>query len=139
MKKQMDSLWLRRSLLGNAAFSTGTGTVLVLAAESLAPVLGIPALALRVVGLVLLPFAFGLARNAMRERVNRKEAWSAVILDLVWVAGSALLVFAELWPLEVAGTWTVLLVADCVFLFALLQAWGLRRTGRSAAASSIAA
>lgn len=128
MSQQHTDLFLRRALVGNAAFSTLCGVLLLGGAAPLAPVLGLPAVALRVVGFVLLPFAFGLWRNARRERLSRAEAWSAVGLDLSWVAGSVALVAADLWPLEPAGTWAVIGVAEVVALFALLQTIGLLRS-----------
>lgn len=131
MRQQSDSLLLRRALLGNAAFSTLTGVTLLAAAGPLEPTLGVPAVALRIVGLALLPFALGLARIALRETVDRSEAWLAVALDLAWVAGSALLVLGELWPLSAAGVWTVIVVADCVLAFAILQGLGLRGSARA--------
>ena len=127
MDIQSDSS-LRRAMLANAAFSTLCGLTLGLGGGLLAPSLGVPALALRLVGLGLLPFAFGLARNALRPQLQRTEAALAVVLDLAWVAGSAWLVLGELWPLTSAGTWAVVLVADTVLLFAVLQALGLWRS-----------
>jgi hypothetical protein len=119
---------LRAALRGNALFSTLTGLSLLLAAGALDPLLGVPALALRLVGLGLLPFAWALWRNAGRERLDRREAWIAVALDLGWVAGSLALVLADLWPLTTAGTWTVLGVAEVVFLCAVLQWVGLAKS-----------
>jgi len=135
MEKQSNQALLRRALLGNAAFSTLCGVTLLVAAGSLAPLLGIPTLALRITGLALLPFAFGLFQNARREKVQRGEAWLAVVLDGAWVLGSAALVLADLWPLQTAGVWAVLVVAEVVLLCAILQAVGLKRTARAATAS----
>ena len=127
MKLPDDSRLLRRALLANAAFSTLTGVTLLLVAGPLAPLLGIGALALRITGATLLPFAFGLFQNARRPDLRRGEAWLAVGLDLAWVAGSAALLLGELWPLEPAGRWAVLGVGDVVLLCAILQAAGLLR------------
>ena len=121
-----DSL-LRRALRGNALFSALSGLTLLVAAGPLAPVLGVPGLALRVVGAVLLPFAVGLWLNARRATVVRAEAWLAVALDLAWVGGSVALIGAELWPLETAGVVAVIAVAAVVLGFAGLQALGLVR------------
>ncbi|MEM1453378.1 MAG: hypothetical protein AAF957_16765 [Planctomycetota bacterium] len=121
-------LLLRRALKGNAVFSFLCGTALLAGGGGLAPLFGIPALALRVVGLTLLPFAVGLWRNASRTTVARGEAWTAVALDLAWVAGSIALVVFELWPLESAGTWAVIGLADVVAFWALLQTFGLLRS-----------
>ncbi len=124
------STLLRRALWGNAIFSTATGVLLLLAGGVLGPFLGIPAMALRIVGLVLLPFAFGLWRNSARPAVHRGEAWAAVVLDLGWVGGSAALVAFGLWPMTAAGTWAVIGVADVVLVCALAQALGLVKSHR---------
>ena len=133
MDKQDDSLLLRRALLGNAAFSTLCGITLLVGGGALEPTLGVPALALRVVGLSLLPFAWGLWQNARRAELRRGEAWVAVGLDLAWVAGSAALMLGKLWPLAPAGTWAVVGVADVVLLCAILQTVGLVRSSPRAA------
>ena len=119
---------LRTALRGNAAFSITCSLILLAGAGWLEPRLGVPALALRIVGVSLAPFALGLWRNAARPSVARGEAWTAVGLDLAWVAASAALVLADLWPLETAGTWTVVAVADVVLTFAILQWVGLARS-----------
>lgn len=127
MDTRSDSRLLRRALTGNAVFSTLCGVTLLAAGGLLGPVLAVPPLALRIVGLTLLPFAFGLWQNAHRVAVHRGEAWLAVGLDLAWVAGSALLVFGDLWPLSYAGIWAVLGVAEVVLVCAALQGLGLVR------------
>ncbi len=118
---------LRGALRANAAFSTLCGAILVVLGGVLDPVLGVPALALRLVGASLLPFAVSLWMNARRAEVSRREAWLAVGLDLAWVAGSAALILGELWPLTTAGRWAVIGVAEVVLLWALLQTAGLVR------------
>ena len=128
MANQPNDLFLRRALLGNAAFSTLCGLVLLLGAGPLEPHLGVPSVALRVVGVVLLPFAFGLWRNARQPEVSRSEAWTAVVLDAVWVLGSIAILVGKLWPLESAGFWAVIAIAEVVGLCAVLQAIGLRRS-----------
>lgn len=121
---------LRLALQGNAAFSTLCGLVLLSGAGALAAPLGVPALALRLVGLSLLPFALGLWANARRPLVRRGEAWLAVGLDLGWVVGTGALVGLELWPLTSMGRWSAIGVGEVVLSCALLQAWGLRRARR---------
>lgn len=124
---QSNTNLLRRALQGNALFSATTGLGLLLAGGALAPLLGVPALVLRLIGLSLVPFALGLWRNAARDQVHRGEVWIAVGLDSTWVLGSAALLTFELWPLTTAGFWTVLAVADTVLVFGFLQFLGLQR------------
>lgn len=123
--RRHESLLLRRALLGNALFSTVSGLSLLAAAGVLDAPLGVPAVALRVVGVALLPFALALWRSSRRKAVDRTEAWVAVWLDFGWVAGSAALVVGELWPLKSAGVVAVLTVATLVLGFAVLQTVGL--------------
>ena len=127
---------LRRALRGNAVFSTLCGIILLAAAGPLGPALGVPALALRIVGVSLLPFALGLWRNAGRPEVQRGEAWFAVALDSAWVVGSAALILGNLWPFTAAGKWGVIGVADVVLLCAILQTIGLARSAPRAALGS---
>ena len=126
--KPTNDLLLRRALLGNALFSTVCGLVLLAGAVPLGPLLGVPSGVLALVGASLLPFAWTLNRHARAARVPRGQAWWAVGLDLAWVVGSAALVLGRLWPLEPAGTWSVIVVADVVLLWALLQTAGLVRS-----------
>ena len=59
---------LRRALLGNAVFSTLSGLIGLLFADSLGTVLGVPSLALSIVGVLLLLFAGHLLWLAPRVR-----------------------------------------------------------------------
>ena len=77
------------------------------------------------IGVSLLVFAVGLLRNSSRLEVNQAEAWTAVAMDLAWVAGSVAVISTG--ALTVGGNWLVAVVADVVLLFAVLQVMGLRR------------
>ncbi len=52
---------------------------------------------------------------------------AVIVLDVAWVAGSALILLFDLVPLTTAGRWTIALLAEVVALFAILQTIGLRR------------
>lgn len=119
---------LRNALRGNALFSGTSGLVALLAAPSLAAFTGIePPIIFVVLGIVLILYAVDLWWVASRQTINRRLAWAAIILDILWVAGSvALLLFGWL-PLTVAGSWTIALLAEVVAIFAVLQFIGLRR------------
>lgn len=124
---------LRRALQGNAAFSTVSGLAFIFAAKPLAAFLGpVPPAALVGTGLGLLAFAAGLLRNSLRTDISRVEAWLAVAGDLLWVVGSGTAVMsANVLGLTRGGTWAVVLVADVVLLFAVLQYLGLRKLRRA--------
>ncbi len=120
-----DSNLLKRALTANAIFSALSGAILLLASERLAQLLG-TSVSLVPLGAMLLIYAAGLLWNARRENVSRMEAWIAVALDVAWVAGSAIVIFAGV--LSATGNWIVAIVADVVLLFAVLQLIGLRKS-----------
>jgi hypothetical protein len=98
--------------------------------RTLVEYLGLPSnSSLTALGIGLLGYAGWLLWNARREKIKIVDAWIAVILDMVWVAGSYALLFAV--RLSSGGKWAVALVAELVFLFGVMQWLGLRRIGRS--------
>jgi hypothetical protein len=119
-------LLLRRTLRANAIFSGGSGLFLLLAAQPVAGFLGWPeAPALRILGLVLMLYGVELAFISRLAPIDRRLAWAAVVLDVLWVLGSVLLLLSNQ-PFTAAGKWAVVLVADVVALFAVLQYVGVR-------------
>lgn len=119
---------LRRALQGNGAFSLTSGLVLALGAKSIAAFMGVGATAVfMALGIVLLIYGVDLFWVASKAEIDRRLAWTAVILDNAWVAGSYLLLLAGWLPLTVAGKWTIVLLAEVVSIFAIWQIIGLRR------------
>jgi hypothetical protein len=107
-----------------------SGIVILSANQTLVEFLGLPSNAsLTALGIGLLGYAGWLLWNARREKIKIVDAWIAVILDMVWVLGSYGLLFAV--KFSSGGKWAVVLVAELVFLFGLIQWMGLRRIGRS--------
>jgi hypothetical protein len=119
---------LKNALRGNALFSGTSGLIALLAAQSLTAFTGIePPIIFVLLGIVLILYAVDLWWITSRETINRRFAWAAIILDVLWVVGSiAILLFGWL-PLTVAGSWTIVLLAEVVAIFAVLQYFGLRR------------
>ena len=129
-KTNQESNLLRNALRGNALFSGLSGTVSLFAAQSLATFTGIQEpLIFVILGIVLILFAVDLVWIASRETIDRRIAWAVILLDVAWVAGSALILLFDLVPLTVAGRWTIALLAEAVAIFAILQYIGLRRSG----------
>jgi len=92
--------------------------------------LGLPSsVSLAPLGIGLLGYAGWLLWNARREKIKIVDAWIAVALDMVWVVASCALLLAV--RFSGGGKWVVALVAELVFLFGVLQWFGLRRIGRS--------
>ncbi len=129
MQHSTSSTLLRRALQGNAAFSAVSGVSFIVAARPLAAFLGsVPPWLMVVTGVSLLFFAAGLVHNSARERVSLMEAKLAVAMDMAWVLGSGLaILFANALGLTRPGTWAIVVVADVVLVFAILQGLGLRR------------
>ena len=117
---------LRGALLANASFSTISGLVLVFAQRWVVRLLGLPETTnLITLGISLLVFAAILVFFARKKPIKLLDAWIAVILDAVWVAGSYPLLLAV--PFSTSGKWVVGIVAEVVMVFALTQWLGIRR------------
>ncbi len=123
---------LARAIRANAFFSGISALVFLLGARPIASWIGLgePAL-LTAVGVLLLLYAPVLLWISNRRPIPRWMAWVVIDLDILWVIGSAILVFTDWVPLTVAGKWTVVVLADIVAGFALIQYIGLRAEARA--------
>ena len=121
---------LRRMLQANSIFCALSGVTFIAAAGPLAALVGLPAPALLITGVILLPYALFLWYGASKERIDHRLAWAAIILDALWVVDSAIILATGWLPLTNAGWWIVLGLAVIVALFAELQYIGLRRLQR---------
>lgn len=111
-------------------FSAISGALILVMNRILVEFLGLPGSAsLTPLGIGLLGYAAWLLWNARREKIKVVDAWIAVILDLVWVVGSYVLLFAV--RFSSGGKWAVVAVAELVFLFAVMQWLGLRRVSKN--------
>jgi hypothetical protein len=121
---------LRNSLIGNAVFSMLSAAIILASGEWLSRFLGLhDHVALTVLAVGLIGYAFILLVNARRPEIKISDAWTAVILDAVWVLGSYVLIFVV--PFTAEGKWLIVAVAEIVFCFALLQSLGIRRVRKS--------
>lgn len=119
---------LRNTLRVNALFSLLSGVVFVLAAQSMSRWLGLPyPTAFIVVGIGLLPFAFLVYRTFRQAPVNASLAMVIIVMDVGWVVLSWILLGVAWSQLTTVGRWFVVIQADVIALFALLQWIGLRR------------
>jgi hypothetical protein len=127
MSTQTDrALFLRRSLQLDGVATGLTGGILLVAAQPLSALLGIPAPGMaRAVGAFLVVFAAALLWHASRTTLSRGEALLTVVLNATWVAGSVAVLVAG--PLTLLGNLAVAVVAAAVLVFAVLEAAGLRR------------
>lgn len=119
---------LRRVLQANMVFSGLSGLLLAVGAGPLSRWLGIPAAwILVVIGIGLLGFAWQLFQTAKQSPIDLGQANAILLMDVAWVIGSALLLFTGWVAFSTAGWWAVLLVADVVAAFAILEFVGIRR------------
>ena len=89
------STFLRRVLFVDAATCVATGALLSLDAGPLAPMLGLPAALLFYSGLSLFPIAAFMLWVATRERLLAAGTWLVIAGNVLWVAGSALVLMVE--------------------------------------------
>jgi hypothetical protein len=121
---------LRKALAANAVFSVVSGVAILFANRWLANFLGLSGkVSLIVLGVSLIAYAGVLWQNARRRIIEVADAWTAVILDAVWVVGSYVLIAVV--PFSVSGKWAIALVAEVVMAFAVLQWLGIRRMRKS--------
>jgi hypothetical protein len=120
------ALFLRRSLQVDGVATGLCGVILLVAAQSVSELIGLPTPRIASgVGTLLLVYAVALLWNASRPRINRGEALVAVVLNAAWVAGSAAVIVVG--PLTFLGNLAVAVVAVAVLAFDVLEAVGLRR------------
>jgi hypothetical protein len=112
---------LQRAMIGNAAFSSLSALGFLVFAQGIAVNTNVPKLALEVIAVGLLGFAALLLYGASGARSRMIGRW-AVVLDWVWVAGSAL---ALLLPLTDLGRIGIVTLALVVAGFAVWQQRGL--------------
>lgn len=121
---------LQKALLANAVFSSISGLAIVFSNHWLVRFLGLPSqIDLTVLGVGLMVYAVLLEFSARRRKIIPSHAWIAVSLDLLWVAGSYLLLLLVRFSTD--GKWLVIVVAELVLVFAALQWFGIRRIRRA--------
>lgn len=139
-ESQPDQTLLRRALLGNMAFSSLSAGLFFFGSQSVADFIGIADVSvfnviggttfIMLLGLGLAIFAFDLLFVASRPVIHVPSAWSIVVADVIWVVASWLLLITGAIPFSDAGNWSVLIIADVVLIFAIVQAVGIRRMNR---------
>lgn len=114
---------LRYALLGDAVSSGAMGLLLALGAGVLEPLLGLPAILLRSLGLALLPFAALVAWAGTRPLIRPGFVWTIVAVNSIWVLDSFLLL---VWPgLSPSLLGQVFVVAQAVAVGGFAIAQGL--------------
>jgi len=121
------NMFLRYALLADAVASGATGLLMIAAAGLLEGLLGLPTALMREAGLVLVPYVAFVAWVGTRETIWRPAVQAIIVMNVLWVAGSALLLMSGTVAPTVLGYAFVIAQAIVVGVLAELQFIGLRR------------
>jgi glucose uptake protein GlcU len=122
------SPFLRRALLADALISAATGLLMLIGANVLASILGLPEALLRYAGLVLLPYAALVAYVATREQLRRWAVWAVIVANAIWAVDSIILLLSGWVTPNALGYAFIIFQALVVAAFAEIQYIGLRRS-----------
>lgn len=119
---------LHKILLVDSLSSGAAGITFILASGPLAALMGIAnPLALVIVGILFVVFAAAVYYTASREVISRRAAWLIFELNVAYIIGSAMILLTDAFGLSTEGRWLVLILADLVTVFAIVEFIGLRR------------
>jgi hypothetical protein len=118
--------FLKRVLFANTAFSTLSSIICLVAAPDIADFIGLTnAVPIIVLAVLLLIFAFDVYLIARRTPIQKSKATLALVADFIWVVASAILLIADPFSFTTQGRWVILIIADVVAVFAILEFVGL--------------
>jgi hypothetical protein len=118
--------FLPRLLLVDGLASGATALLLIVGAQMLAPLLGLPSGLLRIAGMILVPFVAWVLLLSRRSPVSRTAMTAVVAINFAWVAASAWVAFGPVWQPTMLGTAFVCAQALVVLAFAELGWMGMR-------------
>ena len=125
--------FLRYALLADAVASGATGLLMIAGAGLLEGLLGLPTALTREAGLVLLPYVAFVAWVGTRAAISRPAVQAVIAMNVLWVAGSVVVLVGGFVAPTVLGYAFVIAQAVVVGVFAELQFIGLRRQDAVAA------
>jgi hypothetical protein len=125
--------FLRVVLKLDAALSAGTVLLFTAGGAALAAATGLPATALFVVGLALIPWVAFLLWVATRPALPAAMVWVVIGLNAVWVADCALVALGFALAPTATGVAFAAMQAAGTALLAMLEWAGLRRSAPLAA------
>ncbi len=119
---------LKNVLLINALSSGATGIVLVLSGGFIANVFGLSEpLAFQGVGIFLIAFGILVLVEGRQKETRAGRVQLIIALDLLWVAGSLIIIVLQLVALSSLGYLLIAVVGLWVALMAWLQLKGLKK------------
>jgi hypothetical protein len=122
------SPFLRRALLADALISGATGLLMLIGANILASLLGLPEALLRYAGLVLLPYAALVTYIATREQLRRWVVWAVIVANAIWAVDSIIQLLSGWVTPNALGYAFIIFQALVVAAFAEIQYIGMRRS-----------
>ena len=127
-KKMQNQKMLKNALKSNAGFSILSGLALIVFNATFQSLFQTQ-LQLWIVGLILLLFAGQVLNLALKSTLPQKEVKAIIVMDILWVVGSAILLLSVP-QMPTAGRWIIALVALFVADFAVFQYLGMRKALR---------
>lgn len=119
---------LHKILLVDSLSAGAAGIAFVVASGPLANFMGVAnPLALVMIGILFVVFAAAVYAVAARESISRRAAWIIFALNVIYVVGSGIILLTDAFGLSTEGRWLVLILADLVTVFAIVEFIGLRR------------
>jgi hypothetical protein len=122
---------LRRALAVNAWITAANAVAFLAGGHLLAPIFGLPASTLWVLGAALLAFAAHARHVARKPAPSRGEALYFVAADVAYVAGSVVVLLGFPNLMTGLGRLFFAAAADVVALLAVAEYAGLRRMSRT--------
>lgn len=119
--------FLRRVLRVDAVLSALTGLAMLVDAQALSPLIGLPAGWLQVIGVALLPWAGALAWLAGRSEVPHAFITAVIALNALWVLDCALAAAGVFASPRGLGVELLIVQAIGTLVLADLEWIGLRR------------
>lgn len=120
--------FLPRLLLVDGLATGATALLLIVGAQALAPLLGLPAGLLRTAGLLCVPFVAWVLWLSSLAAVPRMATVAAIAINFAWVAASVWVAFGPTWQPTAWGIAFVCAQALVVLVFAELGWIGVRAT-----------
>jgi hypothetical protein len=121
---------LRLALLTDATLTAVAGLALLLAAAPLGALLELPAAALRIAGVIFVPFGAFAGWLGTRPRVNRPLVFVVIVLNALWAMDSVLLMLTGWVQTTTLGESFVIAQAIFTGVMAEVEFLGLRRSTR---------
>lgn len=128
------SLFLRRAIVGDAIITGAMAVLLVAVAGLLGPLLNLPEIFLREVGLFLLVYAALVGFLGTREMMPKLAVWMVIGANAIWVIDSIALLFTGWVSPNMLGQAFVVAQALSVAVIAELQYIGVKRSAAPAMA-----